>query len=60
MGGPLSVTLVDIHMIWTENDVVKPLKPLFYKRYVDHIYIVAIKRIVLISYIMNWIITTQI
>ena len=38
MGGPLSVTLADIHMIRTKNDVVKPLKPLFYKRYLDYIY----------------------
>ena len=38
MGGPLSVTLADIHTIRTENDVVKPLKPLFYKRYLDDIY----------------------
>ena len=38
MGGPLSITLADIHLIRTENDVVKPLKPLFYKRYVDDIY----------------------
>ena len=30
MGGPLSVTLADIHMIRTENDVVKLLKSLFY------------------------------
>ena len=39
MGGPLSVILADIQMIRTENDVVKPLKPPFYKRYVDEIYI---------------------
>ena len=38
MGRPFSVTLDDIHMIWTENDVFKPLKPLFYKRYVDDIF----------------------
>ena len=38
MGGPLSVTMADIHMIRTENEVVKPMKPLFYKRYVDDIY----------------------
>ena len=38
MGGPWSVTLADIHMIQTEKDVVKTLKPLFYKRYVDDIY----------------------
>ena len=38
MGGPLSVTLADINMIRAENDVVKPMKPVFYKRYVDDIY----------------------
>ena len=38
MGGPLSVTLADVHMIRTENDVVELLKPLFYKQYVDDIY----------------------
>ena len=32
MGGPLSVTLSDIHLIRTENNVVKPEKPLFYRR----------------------------
>ena len=32
MEGPLSVTLADIYLIRSENDVVKPLKPLFYKR----------------------------
>ena len=37
MGGPLSVVLSDIHMIRTENEVVKPLKPKFYQRYVDDI-----------------------
>ena len=38
MGGPLSVTLADIHMIITEKDIVTPLKPIFYKRFVDDIY----------------------
>ena len=38
MGGPLSVTLADIHMIRTEKDIVTPLKPIFYKRFVDDIY----------------------
>ena len=37
MGGPLSVTLAEIHMIRMENDVVIPLKPIFYKRFVDDI-----------------------
>ena len=37
MGGPLSVTLSDFHMTRTENDVVKPEKPLFYRRFVDDI-----------------------
>ena len=38
MAVPLSVTLANTHMIQTENDVVKPMKPLFYKQYVDYIY----------------------
>ena len=38
MGGPLYVTLADIHMIRTEKDTVAPLKPKFYKRFVDDIY----------------------
>ena len=37
MGGPLSVLLSNIYMIKMENDVVKPRKPLFYKRFVDDI-----------------------
>ena len=31
MGSPLSVILADIHMVRTENEVVKPTSPLFYK-----------------------------
>ena len=38
MGGPLSQTLADIHMIRTENDVVKLLKSISYWRYVDDIH----------------------
>ena len=38
MGGPLSVILADIHMVRTENVVVKPLNPEFYKRFVDDMY----------------------
>ena len=38
MGGPLSVNLSDIHMIQMETDVVVPIRPIFYKRYVDDIY----------------------
>ena len=37
MGGPLSVTLSDIHMIRTENNVVKTEKLLFYRHFVDTI-----------------------
>ena len=37
-GGPLSVTLSDIHMIRMETDAVVPIRPIFYKRYVDDIY----------------------
>ena len=35
MGGPISVIFPDIYMCKMEEDVVKPLKPIFYKRYVD-------------------------
>ena len=35
MDGPLSVTLSDIHMTRTGNNVVKPEKPLFYRCFVD-------------------------
>ena len=38
MSGPLSVTLADIHMNRIETDVVVPLRPIFYKRYMDDIY----------------------
>ena len=38
MGGPLFVTLSDIHMIRMETDVVVPIRPIFHKRYVDDIY----------------------
>ena len=38
MGGPLSVTLPDIHMIRTEKDIVTALKPIFYKIFADDIY----------------------
>ena len=38
MGGQLSVTLADIHMIRTEKEIVTPLKSIFYKRFVDDIY----------------------
>ena len=38
MGGPLSVTFSDIHMVKMENDVVIPSKPIFYRRFVDDIY----------------------
>ena len=37
MGGPLPVTLSDIHLIRTESNVVKPEKPFFYRRFVDDI-----------------------
>ena len=38
MGGPLSVILSDIYIIKMENDIVRPLQPKFYRRYVDDIY----------------------
>ena len=38
MGGPLSVILAYIHMVRTENEVVKPMNTPFYKRFVNDIY----------------------
>ena len=38
MGGPLSVTFSDIYMTKMENDIVIPMKPIFYCRYKDDIY----------------------
>ena len=37
MGSPLSVTLAKIYTIRMENDVVIPLKLIFYRRFVDDI-----------------------
>ena len=39
MGGPISVVFADIYMCKMEDDVVAPLKPIFYKRYVDDTYV---------------------
>ena len=38
MAGPLSVTMSDIYMVKMEIKVVRPLKLLFYSRYMDDIY----------------------
>ena len=38
MGGPISIVLFNILCVKMEFDVVKPLKPKLYKRYVDYIY----------------------
>ena len=38
VGESLSVTLIDIYTVKMETEVVRPLKPLFYSRYVDDIY----------------------
>ena len=35
MGGPISVFFVDIYMYKMEDDVLAPIKPVFYKRCVD-------------------------
>ena len=35
MGGPLSITFAEIYMVRMENDVVIPLKPIFYRRFDD-------------------------
>ena len=38
MPGPLSVTFSDIYMLKPENDILLPIKPRFYRRYVDDIF----------------------
>ena len=38
MGGQLSVTLADIHMVRIDTNIVVPIRPIFYKRYVDDVY----------------------
>ena len=37
MGGPLSVTISKIYMIKMKEDVVKSIKPKFYRRFVHDI-----------------------
>ena len=39
MGGPISVVFADIYMCKMEDDVVAPIKPLFYRCYVDNTYV---------------------
>ena len=38
-GGPISVVFPDIYICKMEDDVVSPIKPIFYKRYFDDTYI---------------------
>ena len=38
MGGPFSVTFSDIYKAKIKNEVVRPLKPKFYRRFVDDIF----------------------
>ena len=39
MGGPISVVFADIYMCKMEDDVVAPLKLIFYKQHVDDTYV---------------------
>ena len=39
MGGPISVVFAEIYMYKMEDNVVAPIKPIFYKQYVDDTYI---------------------
>ena len=38
MGNPLYVTFSDIYMVKPQNEIVVPLKPTFYRRYVHDIF----------------------
>ena len=44
MGGPISLAFADIYMCKMEDDVVAPVKQIFYRRYVDNTYIRSIRR----------------
>ena len=39
MGGPLSVVLANIFLTKMEKEIITPQNPIFYKRYVDDIYV---------------------
>ena len=39
MGGPICIVFSDIYVSKMEEDIVAPMKPHFYKRYVDDTYI---------------------
>ena len=39
IGGSISVVFLDIYMCKMEEDVIKPVKPIIYKRYVDDTYV---------------------
>ena len=39
VGGPISVVFSDIYMCKMKEDVLKPFKPIFYKRYMDDTYV---------------------
>ena len=39
MGGSISVVFADIYMCKMGHDVVDPIKPIFYKEYVDNTYV---------------------
>ena len=38
MGAPSSLLFNDIYMVKMENEVVTPIKPTFYRKYVDNIF----------------------
>lgn len=40
MRSPMSVVFSEIYMYKMENDVLKPLKPIFYKNYVGQTYVI--------------------
>ena len=54
MGGPLSVIFSDIFMTKLEDDVVRPLKPIFYKRFVDDTFNIRKKKNLGSSTFLYW------
>ena len=50
MGRPFSVTFSDIYKAKIKNEVVTPLKPKFYRRFVDDIFIFDVKKMFMIFF----------
>ena len=53
MGAPISKVFSDIYMCKMEDDIIKALKPIFYKSYVDDAYIKRKNKAATLSDVLN-------